>query len=38
MAAIGRGFQRGAEAVLTAFLMVFSLTLLWPVALVRRRL
>jgi len=37
MAALTRGLQRSAETVLTAFLMLFSLALLWPVAHLRRK-
>jgi hypothetical protein len=37
MKALTRGLQRGGEAALTAFLMFFSLALLWPVALLRRK-
>lgn len=37
MAAIGNGFQRGIEALLTALLMLVSLTLFWPVAMLRRK-
>ena len=37
MTAVVRTFERGLEALLTALLMFFSLALLWPVAVVRRK-